>query len=164
MSRIGDFPDDDVAGWILKSPDIGTAMAAFSRAVYNDNRLPMRVRELARIVIAHDNECAVCINTRDADGPDAGVDEDLYAHALDWRTWAGFTEQERIAAEFAHRFATEHTKLREDEYFWARCSGHFSDELLADLALSCAMWVGMGRMLRTLDVGQSCAITIPSRG
>ncbi|HNM84331.1 MAG: carboxymuconolactone decarboxylase family protein [Mycobacterium sp.] len=164
MSRIGDFPDDDVAGWILKSPDIGTAMAGFSRAVYNDNRLPMRVRELARIVIAHDNECAVCVNTRDADGPAAGVDEDLYAHALDWRTWPGFTEQERIAAEFAHRFATEHTKLREDEDFWARCSGHFSDELLADLALSCAMWVGMGRMLRTLDVGQSCAITIPSRG
>ncbi len=164
MSRIGDFPDDDVAGWILKSPDIGTAMAGFSRAVYNDNRLPMRVRELARIVIAHDNECAVCVNTRDADGPAAGVDEDLYAHALEWRTWPGFTEQERIAAEFAHRFATEHTKLREDEDFWARCSGHFSDELLADLALSCAMWVGMGRMLRTLDVGQSCAITIPSRG
>jgi len=164
MSRIGDFPDDDVAGWILKSPDIGTAMAGFSRAVYNDNRLPMRVRELARIVIAHDNECAVCVNTRDADGPAAGVDEDLYAHALDWRTWPGFTEQERIAAEFAHRFATEHTKLREDEDFWARCSGHFSDELLADLALSWAMWVGMGRMLRPLDVGQSCAITIPSRG
>ncbi len=164
MSRIGDFPDDDVAGWILKSPDIGTAMAAFSRAVYNDNRLPMRVRELARTVIAHDNECAVCINTRDADGPAAGVDEDLYTHAPDWRTWPGFTEQERIAAEFAHRFATGHTELRDDEDFWARCRGHFSDELLADLALSCAMWVGMGRMLRTLDIGQSCAITIPGRG
>ena len=27
MSRIGDFPDDDVAGWILKSPEIGVAMA-----------------------------------------------------------------------------------------------------------------------------------------
>ena len=163
MSRIGDFPDDDVAGWILKSPDIGTAMAGFSRAVYNDNRLPMRVRELARIVIAHDNECAVCVNTRDADGPDAGVDEDLYTHALQWRTWPGFTDQERIAAEFAHRFATEHTKLRDDEDFWARANAQFSDELLADLALSCAMFVGMGRMLRTLDIGQSCKLTLPSR-
>ena len=59
---------------------------------------------------------------------------------------------------------SEHTKLRDDEDFWARCAEHFSDELLADLALSCAMWVGMGRMLRTLDVGQTCKITIPSRG
>lgn len=163
MSRIGDFPDDDVAGWLLKSPDIGGAMAGFAHAVYNSNRLPMRVRELARIVIAHDNECVVCINTRDADGPEAGVDKELYEHAADWRTWPGYTEQERIAAEFAHRFGTEHTKLRDDDDFWERARPHFSDELMTDLALSCAMWVGMGRMLRTLDVGQTCKLTLPSR-
>jgi AhpD family alkylhydroperoxidase len=160
MSRIGDFPDDDVAGWILKSPDIGTAMAAFSHAVYNNNRLPMRTRELARAVIAHDNECEVCVNTRDADGPAAGVDEELYEHAQQWRTWPGFSEPERIAAEFAHRFATDHTELRDDEDFWDRAGKHYSDELLTDLALSCAMWIGMGRTLRTLDIGQTCKITL----
>lgn len=164
MSRIGDFPDDDVASWITRSPDLGTAMAGFSSAVYSDrNRLPMRVRELARIVMAYDNECTVCVNTRDADGPAAGVDEELYEHALEWRTWPGFTEQERVAAEFAHRFATEHTKLREDEDFWDRAHEQFSDELLADLTLSCAMWLGMGRTLRTLDIGQACKLTLPSR-
>ena len=160
MSRIGDFPDDDAAGWILKSPEIGTAMAGFTNAVYHKNRLPMRVRELARIVIAHDNECAVCLNTRDGAGAAAGVDEDLYEHAEQWRTWEGYSEQERVAAEFAHRFGTEHTKLRDDEDFWERCGRHFSDELLTDLALSCAMWVGMGRMLRTLDIGQTCKIAL----
>ena len=51
MSRIGDFADDDVSGWIALSPELGKAMAAFSGAVYNRNRLPMRVREIARIVI-----------------------------------------------------------------------------------------------------------------
>jgi AhpD family alkylhydroperoxidase len=163
MSRIGEFADDDLAGWITKSPALGTAMAAFSQAVYNKNRLPMRVRELARVVIAHDNECAVCLNTRDADGPAAGVDEELYDHASEWRTWPGYSEQERIAAEFAHRFATEHTILRDDEDFWARCGEQFTDELLADLTLSCAMWLGMGRMLRTLDIAQSCSFTLPSR-
>ncbi len=163
MSRIGDFQDDDLAGWFVKSPDIGTAMGGFSHAVYNKNRLPMRVRELARMVIAHDNECAVCVNTRDEDAPAAGVDEELYDHALEWRTWPGYTEQERTAAEFAHRFGTEHTKLRDDEEFWERANAQFSDELLADLALSCALWVGMGRVLRTLDLGQTCKLTIPAR-
>lgn len=163
MSRIGDFADNDVAGWIRLSPDLGAAMAAFSHAVYNRNRLPMRVREIARVVIAHDNECVVCINTRDADGPGAGVDDDLYAHAREWRTWTGYSEQERLAAEFAHRFATDHTGLRADDAFWERCRAHFSDELLADLTMSCAMWLGMGRMLRTLDMGQACMITLPSR-
>jgi AhpD family alkylhydroperoxidase len=163
MSRIGTFADDDLAGWILISPELGGAIAGFSDAVYSRNRLPMRTREIARIVIAHDNECAVCVNTRDGDGPAAGVDEDLYDHALQWRTWPGYSAEERLAAEFAHRFATEHTALREDEDFWARCREHFSDELLADLALSCAMWLGMGRVLRTLDLGQSCKLTLPSR-
>lgn len=160
MSRIGDFADDDVAAWALKSPDIGAAMAGFTRAVYTKGRLPLRVRELARAVIAVDNECVVCQNTRDSDGPAAGVDEELYEHAAQWQTWSGYSEQERIAGEFAHRFATDHTGLRDDEEFWDRAAQHFDDELLTDLALSCAMWLGMGRMLRTLDIGQACKITL----
>lgn len=160
MSRIGDFTDDDVAGWALKSPQIGAAMANFTNAVYTKGRLPLRVRELARAVIAVDNECVVCQNTRDSDGPAAGVDEALYEHATQWDSWPGYSAQERIAAEFAHRFATDHTGLRDDEDFWARAGEHFDDELLTDLALSCAMWLGMGRMLRTLDIGQACKITL----
>ena len=118
---------------------------------------------LERIVIADGNECEVCVNTRDGDGLAHGVDEDLYDHADQWRTWTGYSDAERVAAEFAYRFATEHTALRDDEAFWARCAEHFSDELLADLALSCALWVGMGRVLRTLDIAQSCKLTLPSR-
>jgi alkylhydroperoxidase family enzyme len=159
MSRIGPFPDDDAAAWAVKSPDIGAGLLAFTRAVYDKNRLPMRVRELARMVIALDNECMVCQNTRDSEGIAAGVDEDLYDHAAEWRTWPGYSAQERIAAEFAERFAGDHAGLRDDEGFWERASEHFSDELLTDLALSCALWLGMGRMLRTLDIGQTCTIT-----
>ena len=121
MSRIGDFADDDAAGWVKKSPDIGVAMARFTNAVYTKNRLPMRVRELARMVIALDNECVVCQNTRDSEGVAAGVDEDLYDHAAEWRTWPGYSAQERVAAEFAERFASDHTGLRDDEDFWDRC-------------------------------------------
>ena len=160
MSRIGDFADDDAAAWAVKSPDIGAGMLKFTNAVYTKNRLPMRVRELARMVIALDNECVVCQNTRDSEGIAAGVDEDLYDHAAEWRTWPGYSEQERVAAEFAERFAADHTGLRDDEDFWERAGEHFSDELMADLALSCALWLGMGRMLRTLDIGQSCRITL----
>jgi len=47
----------------------------------------------------------------------------------------------------------------DDEEFWARCTEQLSDEMLADLSLSCALWIGMGRVLRTLDIGQACKIT-----
>jgi alkylhydroperoxidase family enzyme len=164
MSRIGDadhdFADDDVTSFAVRSPDLGGAMATFSHAVYTKGRLPLRVRELARIVIANSNECVVCQNTRDSDGAAAGVDEDLYDHASEWRTWPGYSPAERIAAEFAHRFATDHVALREDDAFWARAGEHFDADLLTDLAISCAMWLGMGRVLRTLDIGQSCKITL----
>ncbi|BBZ28680.1 carboxymuconolactone decarboxylase [Mycolicibacterium madagascariense] len=160
MSRIGDFADDDVAAWVTKSPDIGVPIANFANAVYTKNRLPLRTRELARMVIALDNECIVCQNTRDSDGVAAGVDEDLYDHAAQWQTWPGYSPQERIAAEFAARFARDHTALRDDEDFWRRAHEQFDAEVLTDLALSCALWLGMGRMLRTLDIGQACTITL----
>jgi len=160
MNRIGDFADDDIMGFAVKSPELGAAMAAFSQAVYTKGRLPIRVREAARIVIAHANECVVCQNTRDSKGEAGGVDEELYDHATQWPTWPGYSDSERIAMEYAHRFATDHTGLRDDEDFWERANMHFDDEMLTDLAISCAMWVGMGRMLRTLDIGQSCRITL----
>jgi len=69
-------------------------------------------------------------------------------------------QKEQCFAEFAQRFAADHTGLRDDEDFWDRCNEQFDAELLTDLALSCAMWLGMGRMLRTLDIGQSCKITL----
>jgi len=160
MSRIGNFADDDVSGFAVKSPELGAALATFSQAVYTKGRLPKRVREAARVVIAHANECVVCQNTRDSEGSASGIDEEFYDHATQWQTWPGYSDGERIAMEFAHRFATDHTGLRDDENFWDRANAHFGDELLTDLAISCAMWVGMGRMLRTLDIGQSCKITL----
>ena len=53
--------------------------------------------------------------------------------------------------------------MRDDEEFWARCAEHFDEELLTDLALSCAMWLGMGRMLRTLDIGIKALGTNPRK-
>ena len=50
--------------------------------------------------------------------------------------------------------------LHDDDDFWARCADHLDHEMVTDLAISCAMWVGMGRVLRTLDIGQSCKVTL----
>src|SRR5271156_5183791 len=98
MSRIGTFADDDLASWFVTSPQIGGALANFSDAVYNRSRLPLRVREIARMNIAVANECIVCENTRAADGEESGADEEFYEHALQWSTWPGYSAQERIAA------------------------------------------------------------------
>ena len=44
--------------------------------------------------------------------------------------------------------------------FWTRRRDQFYEASSTDLALSCAMWMGLGRMLRTRDIGQACVITL----
>ncbi|GAA1907341.1 carboxymuconolactone decarboxylase family protein [Williamsia serinedens] len=160
MARIGDFAPDDLIGWMGLSPTIGGALGGYADAVYRHGGLAPRVREIARMVIALDNECEVCRNTRTTDGEAAGLDESFYDHVDDWRTWDGYTDVERVAAEFAERFARDHVGLREDDDFWGRVHALLTDEEITDLTLSCALWLGQGRALRVLDVGQACRLTL----
>lgn len=160
MARIGDFAPDDLIGWMGLSPTIGGALGGYADAVYRHGRLTPRVREIARMVIALDNECEVCRNTRTTDGAVDGLDEAFYENVRDWSTWSGYSDVERLAAEFASRFARDHIGLRKDDDFWGRVHDALSDEEITDLTLSCALWLGQGRALRVLDVGQACRLTL----
>ncbi len=88
------------------------------------------------------------------------VDDEFYAHVPDWASWPGYRERERIAAEFAERFALEHRSLRDDEDFWSPCRAHFDDGEILDLGVCCALWLGSGRLMRVLDVAQACQIVL----
>jgi alkylhydroperoxidase family enzyme len=77
-----------------------------------------------------------------------------------WRSSTLFDAREKLAAEYAERFATDHVALRADDDFWQRMRSAYSDAEIVDLALCCALWLGTGRTMRTLDVGQSCALTL----
>ena len=74
MSRIGDYAPDDLVSWFGLSERIGGALGAYADAVYRHGRLQPRVREIARMVIAHDNECEVCEHTRIAEGAEIDLD------------------------------------------------------------------------------------------
>jgi alkylhydroperoxidase family enzyme len=152
--------NDDLAGWLTPQPELAAGLGALTEAVYNRSGLPPRIREIARTRIAVDNECEVCRNLRWANGEAEGLDEDFYQHVLEWRSWPGYSERERIAAEFAERFATDHRALREDEDFWTRCTASFDDSEVLDLGICCALWLGSGRLMRVLDVAQACRIVL----
>jgi alkylhydroperoxidase family enzyme len=151
---------DDLTSWMALQPELGAGAAAFSEAVYGSKALPMQIREVARMRIAESNQCEVCRNTRDATGAAEGVDEALYEHILEWRTWPGYSERERLAAEYAERIGGDHVALREDQAFWKRMRSEYSDAEIVALATSCALWLGMGRAMRVLDVGQSCQLVL----
>lgn len=152
---------DDVSSWMALHPQLTAGLVAFSEAVYGQaNKLSLRERELARTVIAEVNQCGVCLNTRRVAGPGQGVDEDLYRAALAWREASGLSARERLAAEFAERYARDHLSLQTDTAFWQRLRAAYTDPEIVELGVCCALWLGAGRLPRVLDVGQSCSLLL----
>ncbi|HSW14292.1 MAG TPA: carboxymuconolactone decarboxylase family protein [Solimonas sp.] len=162
MARID--VQEDLGSWMQLQPAMGAGLVAFSEAVYGKASLPLRVREIARMRIAQINQCEVCRNARQQHGSAQGVDEALYSQVEDWRTAAGYSEPEKLAAEFAERFALDHVALRADDAFWQRFRAAYSDAEIVELSMSIALWLGSGRAMRVLDVGQACELTLQSPG
>ena len=139
-------------------PEMAAGLVAFSEAVYGKSALPLRVREIARMRIALANECEVCRGARYAHATEPGLDEAFYAQVPQWRSSALYSTREKLAAEYAEGFALDHVALRADAGFWQRLRAAYRDAEIVDLALCCALWLGAGRTMRTLDVGQSCLL------
>ena len=129
--------------WALLRPEMAAGMGKLSAAVYGNSQLPVREREAARWTIALINDCAVCRDTRARDGEAAGATEPFYAEVADWRAAPGLSERERLAAEFAERFAIDHLAI--DDELWDRLHAAYGDEELADLVICCGCFLGMGR-------------------
>ena len=132
--------------WSLHRTEMAIGMGKFSEAVYGNSRLPLREREAARWTIALINDCIVCQDTRAKDA----VDEGFYAEVAAWATTDALTEREKLAAEFAQRFALDHQAM--DDAFWARLRGAFSDDEVADLIICCGMFLGLGRAMAVVGV------------
>jgi alkylhydroperoxidase family enzyme len=152
MARIS-FPDrgfGEHVDWALMRPAMAKGMGALSEAVYGNTQLSVRERESARWQIALINDCAVCRDTRARAGGEAGADESFYEEATDWRSSTTLSDREKLAAEFAERFALDHLAM--DDEFWERLKSKFADDEIADLTMCCGAFLGMGRVLAVIGV------------
>jgi alkylhydroperoxidase family enzyme len=129
---------------------MAVGMGALSEAVYTHSQLDLREREAARWTIALINDCVVCQDTRATHAAEHDIDDGFYAEVAGWATSTLLTERERLAAEFAQRFALDHQAM--DDAFWARLRAAYADDEVADLTMSCGMWLGLGRVLAVLGV------------
>ena len=136
--------------WALLRPKMAAGMGKLSEAVYGNSQLSVRERESARWTIALFNDCAVCRVTRARDGAAAGAGEPFYDEVSDWRTATGMSTRERLAAEFAERFALDHLAM--DDELWDRLHAAYADEELADLTICCGAFLGLGRTLAVVGV------------
>ena len=148
--------------WTEVAKPLTSTAGAFSDAVYNRSSLPLREFEAARVRIAQINDCTLCMAWRTArDVPergDAEVPEEFYARV--GTDWDGFSKRERLAAEFAERFALDHLSM--DDEFWSRLHRAFSDDELVELGLCVGAWIAFGRLNRVFDVDGACRVPLAS--
>src|SRR5580700_6294268 len=101
---------DAVQIWSLQ-PALGTAAMRLVDAAYNKSILPPQVREAARLRIAQLNDCTVCLAFRADSVKAQGVNEDFYCQIGPSLDGADLSDQERLAVEYAERFAVDHLSI-----------------------------------------------------
>jgi AhpD family alkylhydroperoxidase len=160
MSRL-DVPDgpggEAAMIWTLR-PELGGMVERMIRGAYQDSILPPNERELARMRIAQLNECVACSDFRAPSVRDAGIAPELYENVAAYATYPGYTPRQRLAIEYAERFANDHASI--DDAFFGQLRDLFSDEEILDLTLCVAVFLSLGRSLTVLGVDQSCAIDV----
>jgi alkylhydroperoxidase family enzyme len=160
MARI-DVPDGDgeaaVRVWRLR-PEMGAMVDTMVRTIYGSSILPAAEREAARMKIAQLNECQACATFRAPSVTAAGVAEDVYSHLDDYDTYAGYTERQRLAIEYAERFATDHDSI--DDELFTRLHAAFSDAEILDLTMCVAAYLGLGRALAVLGIEEHAPIDL----
>jgi alkylhydroperoxidase family enzyme len=147
--------DPEVRMWKLR-PEMGVGAGTLSHAVYEQSILPVRERELARMRIAQINDCAICQQWRKTAGTAEAMTEDDFANVGNYRTYPGYSERERLAVEYAERFALDHTHLDDD--FFARLHAVYSDAEILDLTVCIGAWLALGRTMNVLGIDESCRI------
>lgn len=143
--------------WTLR-PDMGRMVEAMVDTVYRRSILPASEREVARMRIAQLNACTACATFRAPSVLEAGVDEELYLHVDEYATYGGYTERQRLAAEFASRFVTDHGSI--DDALFAELRSAFSDAEVLDLTMCVSVYVGLGRALAVLGIDEHADLDV----
>src|SRR5438270_437580 len=143
--------------WTLR-PQIGAMVEAMTSTIYRRSILPAEERDVARMRIAQLNACRACADFRAPSVVEAGVTEELYEHVHEATTYPGYTARQRLAVEFAERFAAYHRGI--DDELFSRLRSEYTDAEVLDLTMFVAVCLGLGRALEVLGVDSSCAVDL----
>ena len=86
-----------------------------------------------------------------------GLTEELYLHVDSYRDSQEFSDAEKLAIEYAERFALEHRDL--DDEFFGRLGEHFSPAEILELTVTIGFCMGIGRALTVLDIANECEVS-----
>lgn len=125
-------------------PEQALGLMGFGRALKLNRRLPERLVELVRLRIAFFNQCRSCMAIRYADAVADGVTEELVCSLERPQDAADLSAAEKAAIRFGELMATDHLAIGEATFAGLR--EHFSEAEIVELGMTCAFFVGFGRL------------------
>ena len=81
-----------------------------------------------------------------------GLSDELYNLVHEYATNDAFTAREKLAIEFAEKFAFDHTSI--DDQMFTRLKVHFTETEILELTVTVGFCVGIGRAFHVLDVAR----------
>ncbi len=164
MSRIcnsNGAPATDLFEVFEQVPEVSPHLFAILSAMRTTGTLPLRLLELARLRIAFFNQCRICMSTRYEGAIENGLTEDAVCSLERPADAENLTEPEKLAVEYAERFATNHLSL--DDAFYARLRKHFTNAEVVQLGINCALNTGIGRLVASWDLVESLPEATPDK-
>ena len=136
--------------FLAHCPDQVLGMMQFAGALKTARQLPEKLVELVRLRVAFFNQCRSCMAIRYTDALEDGVTEDLVCSLERPQEAENLTPAEKAAIRFGEAMATDH--LRIDEAMYAGLREHFTEPEIVELGMTCAFFVGFGRLAATLHM------------
>ena len=131
-------------------PGQALGLMQFGRALKVNRALPERLVELVRLRIAFFNQCRSCMAIRYADAVADGLSEDLVCSLETPQDADNLSEAEKAAIRFGELMATDH--LAVGDAMFAELRHHFSEAEIVELGMTCAFFVGFGRLAATFHM------------
>ena len=143
-------PDPRVVRIMTRSK-AGMAWVKCWNTVLYEGLLPHKLKEMCRIRISVAHRCGYCSTVRSNVARAEGLSEELVNEVLNERSSPRLTPRERAALEYADLFKSGDDAIDSDAVY-ERLRTHFSEEEIIELGMLCAQTVGVGRLVRSLNI------------
>lgn len=140
----------DLAGWLLRRPQILFSTMVFESALLFTNRLDPKLKELAELKTAGLVNCEFCLDIGSALAQSAGLTEQQLADLPRYRTSDAYTDLEKLVIAFAEAMTA--TPAVDLDDLRTTLLTHLSKSQLAELAATIAWENQRARLNQGLGV------------
>jgi AhpD family alkylhydroperoxidase len=141
-------PDPRVVRIMVRS-STGMAWVKCWNSVLYEGKLPHKLKEMCRIRISVAHKCGYCSTVRSNVAKAEGLDETLVREVLG--SGRGLMPREKAALQYADLFKSGDDPIDSDAVY-DKLKQHFNEEEIIELGMLCAQTVGVGRLVRSLNI------------